>query len=341
MRMKKLIIILFLFCLHITAFVVPVNSKAEEKFETYSYEEVTSSVGYITLSSNNMVKHVSSAFIIHQDDKYSYVASSLAASSKDFDAKLHFKGATLNIELVGNDSVVDLSIFRFDKSKYFAPNLKLASSTSLHIGESIYYAGLMGFANNDFDKPIFSKEQTFISKLDVLYCPNNYLFNCSNLMLIDTELSSYSQGGPIFNAYGYVIGMVSMNNPDSNQENGDKLYHATLSNDFNIFCNKILDNKLSRADLGIYIEQVEKVSAVKQEYLNISTLKTGTIITAVKDNASISGLGIDYVITKINEKEVKTTKDLISELYKYDKGTIIRVTAKKPNGKSKTYYVKG
>lgn len=340
MRIKKLIIILVLFCLHITAFVVPVSSKAEEKFETYSYEEVSNSIGYITLSSNNMIKHVSSAFIIHQDDKYSYVASSLVTSSEGFDTKLHFKGVSLNLELVGNDSVVDLSIFRFEKDKYNMPALKLASSNSLHVGESIYYAGLVGFVNNDFDQPIYSKEQTFISKLDVLYCPNNYLYNCSNLMLIDTELSSFSQGGPIFNAYGYVIGMVSMNNPDSKQENGDKLYHATLSNDFNVFYNRILDKKNSRADLGIYIEQIEKVSATKQEYLNISNLKTGTIITAVKDNASMSGLGIDYVITKINGKEVKTVKELISEMYKYDKGTIIRVTAKKPNGKFKTYYVK-
>lgn len=344
MRIKRILITILIFCLHLSLFIEPVSTKGIDKFKTYSYEEVKESVGYITLSSKNAIKHVSTAYIIYQDDTYSYVATSAVTSSSGYDKKLHIGSEVLDITLVGKDEVIDLAIFKFEKEKYDAAPLKLASSTSLLVGESVYFTGLIGFSSYDdlgnVKTPIFSKQTTYISKLDVLYCPNNYLYNCSNLMLLDTRLSSMSQGGPILNAYGYVVGMVTMNNPIEEIENSDKMYHATFSSDLNIFLNRILNKNNNRADLGLYIQKVENLSVSYQNSLNIQDYKKGTIITSMKDNASLSGIGTEYVIVKINDKKVKTTKDLISEMYKYNSGTIIRVTAKKTNGKLKTYYIK-
>ncbi len=344
MRIKRILIIVLLFCLHLSLFVEPVSSKGVEKFETYTYEKVLESVGYITLSSNNSIKHISTAYIVYQDDKYSYVATSAVTSSSGYEKKLHIGAEILDITYVGKDETIDLSIFKFKKENYAAEPLKLASSNSLSVGENVYFAGVMGFASYDEEgnvtNPIFSKQTTFISKLDVLYCPYNYLYNCANLMLLDTRLSSMSQGGPILNSYGYVVGMVTMNNPIKDIEDSDKLYHATLSSDFSLFLNRIINKNTERADLGLYIQKVENLSVSYQNSLNLEDYKKGTIITAMKDNASLSGIGTEYVIVKINDKKVETTKDLISEMYKYDADTIIRVTAKKTNGKLKTYYIK-
>jgi len=342
MRIKRIVIFVLLLCLHVSFFSSAEVLKGEEKFETYSYEDIVGSVGYITLSSNSNVRHISTTYIIHQDKKYSYIASSYVTSSSGYVKKAHFGNTNLDIELVGADETIDLAVFKFDRSLYDAPVLKMASSSYLRNGEYIFYVGLVGtdLNNANVNVPVFSKEQTFVSKTDVVYCKNKYLYDCTNLMLIDSELSSFSQGGPIFNAYGYVVGMVSMYNPVSDLENGDELYHGTLSNDINVFLNRILKHDLSRADLGLYIDKIEDLSIEKQKHLKLN-INRGTIITAVKNNASLSGIGTDYVITKINGKRVETLSELVSEMYKYNERTIIKVTARKTNGSTETYYIKG
>jgi len=133
---------------------------------------------------------------------------------------------------------------------------------------------------------------------------------------------------------------IALYNPVSDLENGDELYHGTLSNDINVFLNRILKHDLSRADLGLYIDRIEDLSIEKQKHLKLN-INRGTIITAVKNNASLSGIGTDYVITKINGKRVETLSELVSEMYKYNERTIIKVTARKTNGSTETYYIKG
>ena len=90
MRRNRIICFLIIICLHITFFAFTVSLKGEKSFEKYSFDKISKSVGFIALTSDDEIKHISSTYVIYQDEKYSYLATSEAASKEGYEKKAYF-----------------------------------------------------------------------------------------------------------------------------------------------------------------------------------------------------------------------------------------------------------
>lgn len=331
-RIGRIIVIVLVCSLLIV--LCPNSAKAVATPKRYSLEEVSESVGYVKLSKDGIVRHVTSAFLFYKEKGYTYVLSCYSAHQEGYTTELVLGSTKITPIYVGGSSVADVAVFRYESSLYNKDVLHFATA-SLQEGQRLYSSTLLGYESDD--KTIKGSQEGYVAKNNVLYCDETgYLYNCVPLLQLDMYLTDNSHGGPILNEYGYVVGMSTFKSLEESNIN-----LAVYSQEIINFANRILAKELlKRADLGLYVSTIESLTVETQESLDLTDKKIGTVITAVKGKASGSGLAINQLILAINGNEVHNAADLIREVNKYNSGSVIKVKVQKVNGQIKTYKVK-
>lgn len=237
-------------------------------------------------------------------------------------------GEKIKAELVGTDTYTDLAVLKISSDKV-DKTATFGDSSALKVGEpAIAIGSPLGsqYAN--------SVTSGIISSLNRQVSDSQTGVNISAIQT-DAAINPGNSGGPLVNIAGQVIGINSSKIASTNSSSSDisveGMGFAIPSNDVVSIINQLeKDGKVTRPDLGITMVDLSAVTSQQQEQiLKVpSSLKNGVVITTVQNATPAEQAGLKQydVITKIDGKEVDSTSDLQSALYKKKVGDSIEIT---------------
>ena len=207
-----------------------------------------------------------------------------------------YDGTKYDAEIVGADEGNDIAVLKIDATGLNP--VTFADSDSIAVGDTVYAVG------NPLGELDFTMTTGLVSALDrTITADENYV--PINMFQIDAAVNPGNSGGPVYNAAGQVIGVVTAKSAASGVEG---LGFAVPANDAVNIANELMENGfvVSRVQLGIttrtlstsaaryYGQQagVYVVSVNEGSCAEAGGLKPGDIITAVagKDTVSYEAL---------------------------------------------------
>jgi len=142
----------------------------------------------------------------------------------------------------------------------------------------------------------------------------------NDIIQTDAAINPGNSGGPLLDTAGQVVGInVAI---ASNSENIG--FAISTDTAIPVVQSLIAKGKIARPWLGV---QVTTVTSTIQNYYNLA-VNTGALITSVTNGspADEAGLRPGDVITKMDNKDISTTEDLISAIGSHQIGDQIEIT---------------
>lgn len=210
--------------------------------------------------------------------------------------------------LVGSDTDTDLAVLKVDAEGLQAA--VLGNSDELHVGDDVVAMGYPLWLEVSATKGI-------VSGLNRTSSNNRSLSSIQ----FDAAVNSGNSGGPLFNMYGEVVGVVNKKMVMNNAEN---IGFAITINE----AKSVIDDLVSRGFvggrpiLGIECLQVSEYVAA------IQNMTPGLLVTAIKEDMAIadSELVVGDTITKINGISVTAVSDASEIIKDLKPGDSVTVT---------------
>lgn len=212
-------------------------------------------------------------------------------------------------EVVGSDSDLDTAVLKVKNAgKTTFPAVVLGDSSSLTVGDSVTAIGnALGTLANTLTTGVVSAKDRAISMSDG---------TAMKLLQTDCTVNSGNSGGPLFNQYGEVIGIInakyssSTNTYSSSEASIEGIGFAIPINDVQTILSDLMEHGYvtGKPYLGITVSTVSSVTA--QQYSN---MKVGAYVNSVKSGscAETAGLKVGDIITQVDGKDITTSAELI------------------------------
>ena len=277
--------------------------------------------------------------MVYSEDGYIVTLDSVyltvpAAKFKVFTAD----GNEYDATFVGGDSRTDISVIKIDEDVKLSP-ISLGNSDQTVSGEKVFG---ISCPNGQFEKPLISEGIVSASYIRVSNPETSYSVN-----MIQTTVNANQgdYGGALVNAYGHVIGMMTMAKTAYYNYNGyqvpvefDDSICAIPSTTLKFIAEAIIkDGKApDRARIGIsYIVknsvdvEIEKLAAA------------GLMIASVDENSELYGhIKEKDIITKINGVRTLTDNTVLDIIEALKPGDTISVTVVDSEGNEAVYEAK-
>ena len=237
-----------------------------------------------------------SGFIITQDG---YIATNYhVINGSNHVSVTLYDGTTYDAEVVGGDEDYDIAVLKID-----AENLTpvvIGDSSELNVGDDIAVIG------NPLGELTFSMSEGIVSCVDREINVEGTPFD---MIQITAAVNSGNSGGPLFNIYGEVVGIVSAKySTSSNGTSVEGLGFAIPINDVLSMIEDIIENGqvTTRPYMG--------VSVSNASYHPETGVSAGAYIEEVVAGgpAEAAGLQVGDVITMIDSTLITSSSDLTS-----------------------------
>ena len=280
-----------------------------------------------------------SGVIYKKEGKYAYLVTNThvlnGATNVDI---LLADGSKVPGEVVGSDVYSDISVVKISSEKV-TDVAEFGDSSSLTVGETAIAIGSpLGteYAN--------SVTQGIISSLgrNVTLQSEDGQNISTTALQTDAAINPGNSGGPLINIQGQVIGITSSKISNNGQTSVEGMGFAIPSNDVVNIINQLEQSgTVTRPALGIQMLDLANITTTDLAKLNLpSSIKSGVLVRSVQEGMPAENKLQKYdIITKIDDKEVESTSDLQSALYKHAIGDEIKVTYYR-DGKEATTTIK-
>ncbi|MBR4550921.1 MAG: trypsin-like peptidase domain-containing protein [Oscillospiraceae bacterium] len=319
---KKLLSIVLLCSLIFGVTVIGTSNTAYAAFEELSpadlYEENVNSTVGITISAKTTSRYgygytyeaSGSGFIISDDG---YVLTNYhVISGYDKVTVATYDQETYDATVIGYDESSDIAVLKID-----AGNLKpvtLGDSGKLRVGDTVYAIG------NPLGELTFSLTRGIVSALS----RNISTESGSSMGLIQTDcaINSGNSGGALFNTSGEVIGITNakFSSSGSMEAEIDNIGFAIPINSVKRIVTSIIENGyVLKPYIGI------AVSPLSEESAGIIGIKSGAVVQDVTADAPAdkAGIKVNDVITKVDDKVIRDSTDLVQVIADTDPGEIV------------------
>lgn len=252
---------------------------------------VISSDGYI-ITNYHVVKDVSNITVFFSDET-SYDAS-----------------------VVGGDEDNDIAVLKID-AEGLQP-VVLGNSGSIEVGENVYAIG------NPLGELTFTMTGGLVSAKD--RSVTNSDGTAMNMIQTDTAINSGNSGGPLFDRYGQVIGIVSakLSGSGGSSASIEGLGFAIPINDVRDMITSIIQNGYvaGKPNLGIIMGNADSLD------FSQNSNSIGCKVLAVLDGscADKSGLQAGDIITAADGTEITSGSELSAVIRKHSAGDEISLT---------------
>ena len=253
-----------------------------------------------------------SGFIITEDG-YIVTNYHVIKNSTDVEVTLD-SGVTYTAQVVGGDESYDIAVLKVDPGEDKLQPVVLGTSSSLQVGNEIVAIG------NPLGELTFSMSEGIVSCVNREINVDGTPFN---MIQITAAINEGNSGGPLFNIYGEVVGIVSAKYSSSSSGNSvEGLGFAIPMDDVRSMIKDIMENGqvTTRPYLGI--------SAYYNSQPQVSGVSAGVYVESVEAGgpAEKAGLQAGDVITMIGSSII-TNRDDISSLSKtYKAGDTVTIT---------------
>ena len=319
---KKLLSIVLLCSLIFGVTVIGTSNTAYAAFDELSpadlYEENVNSTVGITMSAKTTSRYgygytyeaSGSGFIISDDG---YVLTNYhVISGYDKVTVATYDQETYDATVIGYDESSDIAVLKID-----AGNLKpvtLGDSGKLRVGDTVYAIG------NPLGELTFSLTRGIVSALS----RNISTESGSSMGLIQTDcaINSGNSGGALFNTSGEVIGITNakFSSSGSMEAEIDNIGFAIPINSVKRIVTSIIENGyVLKPYIGI------AVSPLSEESAGIIGIKSGAVVQDVTADAPAdkAGIKVNDVITKVDDKVIRDSTDLVQVIADTDPGEIV------------------
>jgi len=222
-------------------------------------------------------------------------------------------GSAFAATVVGTDSQTDLAVVKIDANNLNYLHFLSNSLEQLNVLDPVVAVG------NALALPGGPTWTTgVVSNLGRSIEENNGAV-LNEIIQIDAAINAGNSGGPLLNTAGQVVGInVAI---ASNAENIG--FAISTDTAIPVVQSIITEGKVVRPWLGV---SVTTVTTTVQQYYNLS-VNTGALIVSVTSEspADKAGLTAGDVITKMNDKNIITTEELISDIRSHQAGDQVEI----------------
>ena len=239
-----------------------------------------------------------SGFVLTADG---YIATNAHVISGATDVQVTLNnGKTYTAQVVGSDTDYDIAVLKVDPGDTPLKPVVLGSSDELTVGEDVSTIG------NPLGELTFSMSRGIVSCLNREINVNGTPFN---MIQITAPVNGGNSGGPLFNTYGEVVGIVSAKYSAAGDGTAaEGLGFAIPIDDVLNMLKDIMENGqvTTHAYMG--------VSAASASYYPETGVRSGAYLAEVVENgpAAKAGLQAGDVITMIGTTTITSQQDLTS-----------------------------
>lgn len=253
-----------------------------------------------------------SGFIISQDG-YILTNHHVIENSNTITVSF-YNGKSMEAALIGYDSSNDIAVLKVDATD-LSP-VVLGNSDNINVGDTVLAIG------NPLGELTFSLTAGAVSALDREVTTSNG--TTMRLMQTDCAINSGNSGGALFNLYGEVIGITNA------KYSGSSNSGATIDNiGFAIPVNRIQSIVESIIEKGYVAKPYIGVSVidVSEQTQSYGLPKGASVQQVAKDSpAEKTGLQVNDIITKVDDKDVTSSSDLVNIVSKCQPGQVLKLT---------------
>ena len=320
--LQKLLTVLLIGALLFGAVLLGIPQTAEAAYDELSpadlYEQNVNSTVGITISARMNSRYgygytyeaSGSGFIISEDG---YILTNYhVISGYDKVTVATYDQETYEASVIGYDESSDIAVLKID-----AENLDpvtLGDSSKLRVGDTVFAIG------NPLGELTFSLTKGIVSALS----RNISTESGSSMSLIQTDcaINSGNSGGALFNDSGEVIGITNAKYSASGSMEAeiDNIGFAIPINSVKRIVTSIIENGyVLKPYIGI------AVSPLSEETAGVIGIKSGAVVQDVTEGAPAdkAGLKVNDVITKVNDKAIKDSNDLVQVISETDPGDVV------------------
>ena len=205
-------------------------------------------------------------------------------------------------EVIGFDRNNDVAVIKIDASGLSAATL--GSSDDLRVGDTVYAVG------NPLGELNYSMSEGMVSATDRLITTEE---GTANMFQLTAAVNEGNSGGPVYNAYGQVVGIVTAR---PSEEGAQGIGFAVPIDDAVHIADRYVsgDNQLDPdaepAWLGVQAQSVDRTA---MQYYN---MPAGAYVTRVVEGspAESAGILVGDIITSVSGYDVQSRDELAEEL---------------------------
>ncbi len=228
-----------------------------------------------------------------------------------------YDGSTYDAEIVGGDEDYDIAVLKIDPETDLTP-VVIGDSSELNVGDQIAVIG------NPLGELTFSMGDGIVSMTNRLINVNGTPFN---MIQITAPVNSGNSGGPMFNMYGEVVGIVSAklsSSGSSSEASVEGLGFAIPINDVVSMIEDIMTNGYvtNKPYLAVVVGTLERGMVPS------SAVSAGAYIYSVEEGgaADRAGLQAGDIITRIDDTAIEEFSDITAALKSYTAGDTATIT---------------
>jgi len=268
--------------------------------------------GETVKSEEGVTAGTGSGVIIDTDEDYTYIVTNnhVVEEANEIEVSLE-NGETRIGEVIGSDSLTDLSVVRVEASSEGNDvAMAFGDSSALRVGEEVLAIGNpLGL---ELSKTV---TQGIISAIDrsLEVDTSSGAWNLSVLQT-DAAINPGNSGGALINRAGELIGINSLKIANSGVEG---LGFAIPSNEVIPIIDELIEHgTIARPYVGIGLSDVTELPFFYREERGLES-DEGVMITAVEEDSAAdrSGLEVEDIILSIEGKEVTGSTDFRKKLY--------------------------
>ena len=221
-------------------------------------------------------------------------------------------GTRYEASIVGVEDCNDIAVLKIDASGL--DPVTFGDSDKLSVGDDVYAVG------NPLGELEFSMTTGHVSALDRLITTDEST-EAINMFQIDAAVNSGNSGGPVYNANGEVVGIVTAKYSDTGVEG---LGFAIPINDAVKIAEDLINKGYvtGKAYMGVSID--ERYNSMYSQYYN---MPIGAFVKSVESGSCADNAGIQSgdIITKLGDVEITGYSDLKQAIKQYSAGDTAEV----------------
>lgn len=296
----------------------------DEKGISAAVDKIYDAVVLVENYKNKTLTGTGTGFVYKVDNKHGYILTNYHVINGNTELKVMLSDSTkIDAKYLGGDEYLDIAVLAIDKDKV----LKVAeiAKTSGKLGDTVFTVGT----------PVDYRYQGTVTrgilsgKDRLVEVGNPYNSNESYVMKVlqtDAAVNPGNSGGPLVNANGEVIGIISLKFAKEEIEGmGFAIAIEDIMTHIQTFEK---GEEVKRPFLGVSIVNVTDRYKLYQLGINVDTqIREGVAVVSVEKKSSVDGvLKAGDVITKIDKDDVINTAYLRYELFKHKIGDTIKIT---------------
>ena len=254
-----------------------------------------------------------SGFVISSNATTSYILTNYHVINDVSDITVFFAdGTSYDAALVGGEQENDIAVLRVEQGNL--QTVTLGDSDALNVGQEVYAIG------NPLGELTFTFTGGYVSAKDRSVTMSDG--TVMNMLQTDTAINSGNSGGPLFNEYGQVVGIVSakLSSSSSSEATVEGLGFAIPINDVRDMVTSIIEHGYvtGKPNVGVLLDDVDEAA---QRY----GVPAGAEVLAVLDGsgAARGGLQAGDIITAVNGTEVASVSALQEAVKEYKAGDTV------------------